>query len=62
MTSVCADLMQRDRVLDRGMEGILYVHVLLLFHICSFYIHFQEVTSPAKLTHFKFNMTAVDAT
>ena len=22
MTSVCADLMQRDRVLDRGMEGM----------------------------------------
>ena len=27
MTSVCADLMQRDRVLDRGMEGILYTLV-----------------------------------
>ena len=47
---------------NTGMEGILYVHVLLLFHICSFYIHFQEVTSPARLKHFKFNMTAVNAT
>ena len=47
---------------DTGMGGILYVHVLLSFHICSFYLHFQEVTSPARLKHFKFNMTAVNAT
>ena len=31
MTSVCADLMQRDRVLDRGREGILYTLVQAAF-------------------------------
>ena len=56
MTSVCAHLMQRDRVVDRGGTGILYVHAILLFS----YFPIRVKPPPPKLQQNYFNFSGTN--